>query len=72
MSGGTAEVVAARVTGIGIGLLVFMIAWLVGARIAERIWEAPVGPVVAMATAVVIEALAAVWSGHRFAAGQRT
>jgi hypothetical protein len=64
--------VAARVTGIGIGLLVFMITWLIGARLAEMIWEAPVGPVVAMVTALAVGSLAAVLSGRRLASSQRS
>ncbi|HSJ83191.1 MAG TPA: hypothetical protein VLA91_05170 [Acidimicrobiia bacterium] len=64
--------IAARVTGIGIGLLVFMVTWLVGARVAEMIWEEPVGPVVAMATALAFGSLAAVLSGRRLASSDRS
>jgi hypothetical protein len=72
VSSGTAEAIAARVTGIGIGLLVFMVTWLVGARVAEMIWQPPVGPVVAMATALAVGSLAAVLSGRRLASSQRS
>jgi hypothetical protein len=54
------DVVAARVTAAGIGLLVFMVTWLVASRIAGLIWEAPVGPVVAMVTAMATGTLVAV------------
>lgn len=64
--------IAARITGIGIGLLVFMVTWLIGARLAEMIWEAPVGPMVAMITALAVGSLAAVLSGRRLVSSQRS
>lgn len=51
---GLADRVAARATGIGVGLLVFMIVWLVGALITERLWSQPAAAVVAMTTALVV------------------
>jgi hypothetical protein len=64
--------IAARVTGIGIGLLVFMVTWLIGARLAEMIWETPVGPVIAMVTALAVGSLTAVMSGRRLASSLRS
>jgi hypothetical protein len=72
MSGATADVVAARVTAIGIGLLVFMVTWLVASRLAGLIWDAPVGPVVAMVTALATGTLVAVLSGRRLTTTPRS
>lgn len=49
-----ADRVAARATGVGVGLLGFMIAWLVGARVTELIWGPPSSAVVALAISVVV------------------
>lgn len=48
-----ADAISAWATGIGVGFIVVMVTWLVGARVAERIWEAPTGPIVALSTAVL-------------------
>jgi uncharacterized membrane protein YjfL (UPF0719 family) len=61
-----ADRVAARATGVGVGLLAFMIAWLVGVRVTERIWGPPSSAVVAMAIALVVGILVAAVAGHRF------
>lgn len=60
-----ADRVAAWVTGIGIGLLVFMITWLVGARLSERIWEQPSAAIIAMTVAVAVGVVVAAASGRR-------
>ena len=65
---GNAELVAAWATGVGIGLAVFMISWLIGSRMAALFWEAPVAPVVSMLVAVAIGTGVAVGSGRRLAA----
>lgn len=62
-----ADRVAARATGVGVGLLAFMVVWLIGARVTVRIWGPPSSAVVALAIAVVVGILAAVISGRRFA-----
>lgn len=59
-----ADRVAARVTGVGVGLLAFMIAWLVGARVTELIWGPPSSAVVALAISVVVGIVVAVVAGH--------
>lgn len=64
---GRADRVAAWATGVGIGLTVFMISWLVGSRITALWWKAPVAPVVAMLVALVSGTDAVVRSGHRLA-----
>jgi len=60
-----ADRVAARATGVGVGLLAFMIAWLIGARVTERIWGPPSSAVVALVSSVVVGILVAVVAGHR-------
>jgi hypothetical protein len=62
-----ADRVAARATGVGVGFLVFMIVWLIGARVTDRIWGPPSSAVVALAIAVVVGILTAVVSDRRFA-----
>ena len=42
------DVVGARATGIGVGLIVFMLTWSIGARITERILDAPAHAYLAM------------------------
>ena len=65
-----ADRVAARATGVGIGLLAFMIAWLVGARVTEQIWGLPSSAVVALAIAVIVGIVVAAVAGHRLVRGQ--
>ena len=67
-----ADRLAARATGVGVGLLAFMIAWLVGARVTELIWGPPSSAVVAMALAVVIGIVVAVVAGRRLVRRQFT
>jgi len=67
--GARADRVAARATGVGIGLLAFMIAWLVGARVTEQIWGPPSSAVVALAIAVIVGIVVAAVAGHRLVAG---
>lgn len=61
----SADRVAARATGVGVGLLAFMIAWLTGARVTEQIWGRPTSAVVALARAVMVGILVAVVAGQR-------
>jgi len=60
-----ADRVAARATGVGVGLLAFMIAWLIGARVTEQIWGPPSSAVVALAISVMVGITVAVVAGHR-------
>jgi hypothetical protein len=60
-----ADRVAAWATGAGVGLLTLMVTGLVGNRLAELIWDAPVAPVVALVTAVLAGVLTAVIVGTR-------
>lgn len=60
-----ADLIAARATGLGVGLIVFMLTWSIGARITERILDAPAHAYVAMSMAVLAGAVAAACAGHR-------
>lgn len=64
-----ADRVAARAIGVGIGLLAFMIAWLIGARVTEQLWGPPASAVVAMAIAVIVGIVVATVAGHRLVRG---
>jgi hypothetical protein len=64
-----AERVGARATGVGVGLLVFMIVWLVGARVTDLFWGPPSSAVVALALSVVAGIVVAVVAGHRLVRG---
>lgn len=61
----TADVVSARATGVGAGLVAFMVTWLIGNRVTGLVWEPPAGPVVAMIAAVAAGVLVAVLVGAR-------
>jgi hypothetical protein len=65
MSVDRSEIVAARGIGVGIGLIVLMVVWLVGNRLAALLWDPPVGPTVAFATAIVAGGVTAVLFAHR-------
>ena len=60
-----ADLVAAWATGLGIGVAVFMLIWLVVIRITTLIWAPPVGPVIAMAIAIVAGIAASLGYGWR-------
>lgn len=60
-----ADRVAAWATGTGVGLVVFMVSWLVWNRILDMIFSAPTGPVVAMTMAVLTGATVAIRQGRR-------
>jgi len=49
-----ADRVAAIATGIGVGVIAFMLTWTIGARITEQMLERPTSAYVAMATALVV------------------
>ena len=67
MTGQGADRLAAWATGIGIGLIALMVAWLIGSRLAGLVWDPPLGPVVAFLGAIVVGAATAVISGQRLA-----
>jgi hypothetical protein len=59
------EIVAARAVGVGVGLLILMIVWLVGNRLAGLFWKPPVGPTVAFLLAIASGIVSAVVAGAR-------
>jgi hypothetical protein len=65
MSRIAADAVAAWATGVGIGLLAFMITWLIGHRIAELVWDPPVGPIVGLGAAILVGGITAIVAGRR-------
>jgi hypothetical protein len=67
MTGQGADRLAAWATGIGIGLIALMVAWLIGSRLAGLVWGPPLGPIVAFLGAIVVGAATAVISGQRLA-----
>jgi prepilin signal peptidase PulO-like enzyme (type II secretory pathway) len=53
--------------GAGIGLIVGMVTWLVGNRLAGLVWDAPVGPTVAFAVAIAAGIVTSLVAGARLA-----
>ena len=49
-----ADRVAAQATGVGVGLLAFMITWLIGARFTDQIWGPPSSAAIALVTPVFV------------------
>jgi hypothetical protein len=62
------DITAARVIGIGAGLIALMVTWLVGNRLFGAFIESPTGPIVAFATAVAVGVITALVAGRRLAA----
>jgi hypothetical protein len=67
VSAARADAVAAWATGAGIGLIVVMVTWLVGNRLAGLVWDAPVGPTVAFAVAIAAGIVTSLVAGARLA-----
>jgi len=65
-----ADRVAAQATGVGVGLLAFMITWLVGARVTDQIWGPPSSAVVALVISLVVGIAVAVIAGRRLVSRQ--
>jgi hypothetical protein len=66
------DLIAAWVTGVGIGLIVHMITWLIANRITSLVWAPPVGPTIAFGLAIIAGVLGTVIAGRRLAAGLKT
>ena len=65
-----ADHVSAWAVGIGVGLISTMLAWIVGVRIAEALWQPPQGPRVALASALVIGIVVTMVTGIRLSRGR--
>ena len=57
--------VAAHATGVGIGLITFMVTWLVGAQLTEHLWGPPAAAIVAMMTAIIVGIATTIVAGRR-------
>lgn len=62
-----ADLVAAWAIGIGIGLIILQLTWLIAYRVAGVFWEAPTGPTIAFGTALAVGAVTAAIAGRRLA-----
>ena len=62
-----ADLVAAWAIGVGIGLIVLQLTWLVAARIAGLFWSPPQGLTIAFLTAIVAGTVVAIVAGRRLA-----
>lgn len=62
-----ADLIAARATGLGIGLIVFMLTWTIGARVTEWLLDAPAHAYVAMAIALLTGTISTVRAARRLA-----
>jgi uncharacterized membrane protein len=60
-----AERTARWATVTGVGLLVLMPAWLVAIRVTALLWRPPVGPTVALLTALITCVVVAVGANRR-------
>jgi|GEM_PF-1913690 len=67
-----ADRIAARATGLGAGLITFMLTWTIGARITERILETPTSAYIAMIAAFCAGIVATLRVGHRLVASVAT
>jgi hypothetical protein len=62
-----ADFVAAWAIGIGVGLIILQLTWLIANRIAGIFWAPPAGPTIAFATAVAAGLITAIIAGRRLA-----
>lgn len=63
-----ADRIAARVTGLGVGLIAFMLTWIISARITERVLDPPNSAYLAMAMAIAVCVGVTLRVGHRLIA----
>ncbi len=66
-----ADLVAAWAIGVGIGLITLQLTWLIGARLAALVWDPPLGPTIAFATACVAGIIGTIIGGRRLARSVR-
>ena len=61
------DLVAAWVTGAGVGFATLMPAWMTASRLAGLAWDAPAGPIVGIVTAFAGSVAVALVAGRRLA-----
>jgi hypothetical protein len=66
-----ADYVAAIAIGIGVGLIALQLTWLIANRLAALVWEAPVGPTVAFALAILTGIVVSIIAGRRLVKSAR-
>jgi hypothetical protein len=60
-----ADRIAALATGVGVGLMTFMLTWTIAARITERMLATPTSAYVAMVGALCAGAVVTILTGRR-------
>jgi cytochrome bd-type quinol oxidase subunit 2 len=60
-----ADRIAAFATGVGVGLITFMLTWTIAARITERMLDTPTSAYVAMVGALCAGAVVTILTGRR-------
>ena len=60
-----ADRIAALATGVGVGLITFMLTWTIAARITERMLDTPTSAYVAMVGALCAGAVVTILTGRR-------
>jgi hypothetical protein len=60
-----ADRIAAQATGVGGGLVAMTLAWLVGARAFDLLWDEPGSAYLALGTAVSTGAVVTAWAMRR-------
>lgn len=63
--------VAAQATGVGVGLLVFMVVWTFGSQVTTHMWGPPSGALVAMGIALLMGVVATITTWRRLVRTQR-
>lgn len=60
-----ADSVAAIAIGIGVGLIALQLTWLIANRLTSLVWEAPLGPTIAFASAILTGIVVSIVVGRR-------
>lgn len=60
-----ADSVSAYAIGVGAGLVALQITWLVLNRLTSLVWDPPVGPTVALASAIAVGIIVSIVAGRR-------
>ena len=63
-----ADSVAAWAVGIGVGLIALQVTWLIANRLTAIFWDPPVGPTIALTTALVAGVVVSVVASRRLIA----